>query len=257
VSRRVRARLIVAFLAAAAAALVVAGAVLQSRGGETRGPSAVERLREAVAALPRSGKARVRLGEALFAAGDRKAAAAAWREAERVDPDSPAALEAEGLLHPEMAPGRPPFVADVAVPSALVGKSMRVALPVLERQANAGGVRQWLLYGSFLQRAGRPLSARKAFDRALALAPENVEAETAADVARFEKDDPSLAFSRLGPLARAHPRASVVRYHLGVMLLWLRALREARRQLMLARAVHPRSFYGREAGRVLAKLQGI
>jgi predicted TIM-barrel fold metal-dependent hydrolase len=156
-----------------------------------------------------------------------------------------------------MAPGRPPFVADIRVPRSLAGKRLSAALPVLKRRAARGGARDWLLYGSFLQRAGRPVSARRAFGRALALAPRSIAAKTAAAVGDFTKDDPSVAFSRLGPLARAHPRAQVVRYHLGVMLLWLREVGAARRELGLAEAVSPQTFYGREAARLLRRLQGI
>lgn len=156
-----------------------------------------------------------------------------------------------------MAPGRPPFVADIAVPRPLVGKRVSAALPELRTRAESGTARDWILYGTFLQRAGRPVSARRAFDRALALAPKSVEARTAAAVGHFDKDDPSRAFSELGPLTRSHPRAQVVRYHLGIMLLWLRQVPEAQRQLRLAKAVAPRSFYGREAARVLKKLLEI
>jgi hypothetical protein len=76
----------------------------------------------------------------------------------------------------------------------------------------------------------------------------------AAAVSRFDKDDPSRAFSRLGPLASANPDASVVRYHLGVMLLWLPSLEDVREQLERARSIDPNGFYGRQAGRILDRL---
>jgi hypothetical protein len=77
----------------------------------------------------------------------------------------------------------------------------------------------------------------------------------AAAVARFDKDAPEQAFSRLGPLARYHPRAGVVRFHLGLLLLWIRAVDEARRQLELA--VETKGFYAREARELLARVTEI
>jgi predicted Zn-dependent protease len=105
-----------------------------------------------------------------------------------------------------------------------------------------------------LQRLGRPLSAQAAFDRAVELDPSDLAAQTAAAVVRFDKDDPSQAFSRLGPLASANPRSAVVRFHLGLMLLWLQQVDEARRQLGTARENSPSSIWGMEAGRLLARL---
>ena len=47
------------------------------------------------------------------------------------------------------------------------------------------------------------------------------DAQVAAAVVRFDKTRPVLAFSRLGPLTRRFPHASTVRFHLGLLLLWL------------------------------------
>ena len=111
-----------------------------------------------------------------------------------------------------------------------------------------------MLYGSVLEQAGRRISAQRAYDRAVELDPDSLDARVAAAVGRFDKDDPSQAFGRLGPLASANPRAPVVRYHLGLMLLWLPNLEEAREQLERARAADPTGFYGRQAARVLQQL---
>ncbi|HEX2045689.1 MAG TPA: hypothetical protein VHF23_08695, partial [Gaiellaceae bacterium] len=127
-------------------------------------------------------------------------------------------------------------------------------LAVLERRARAGGADDWLLLGAAYQRAGRPLSAREAFVRAEELAPEDLGARVAAAVGRFDKDDPSLAFSRLGPLARDHPRAGIVRYHLGLCLSWLGSVEEAQEQLRLADGG---GFYGTEARRLLSRLEAV
>ena len=213
----------------------------------------VERLSRLVDENPESGVARLHLGLALLASGDAEAAASQWRETTRRDPDSPAALRAEDLLHPEMAPGRPPFVAPFPELPALQGLPPDRQLLELERRAEAGGAADWLLLGSAYQRAGRPVSASHAFVRAAELEPENLAARVAAAVGRFDKDDPSETFSRLGPLARDYPRAGVVRYHLGLGLSWLGSLEEAKRQLRQARS----GFYGREAERLLSRLEAI
>ena len=213
----------------------------------------VESLSRLVAEHPQSGVARLHLGLALLASGEEEAAAREWREAERRDPDSPAALRAEDLLHPQMAPGRPPFVAPFPELPELEGLPPERQLAELERRAEAGAVTDWLLLGAAYQRAGRPVSASEAFRRAAELEPESVEARVAAAVGRFDKDDPSQTFSRLGPLARDHSRAGVVRYHLGLCLSWLGSVEEAKRQLRQARG----GFYGREAERLLSRLEAV
>ena len=187
----------------------------------------IERLRDLTEEHPASGVARLHLGLAFFSAGKRDEALQEWREAERRDPDTPAAIRAEDLLHPDMAPGRPFFY------------------PASDRLAE----------GVALQRAGRPVSALRAFERALAAEPDSLEAQVAVAVARFDKDDPAQAFSRLGPLAGEHPEAEIVRYHLGLLLLWIRALDEAEEQL--SRAGQGDGSYARLARDLLARVEEI
>lgn len=217
----------------------------------------VTRLRRLVAVHPDSGVARLHLGFALLTLGEEAAAAREWREAERRDPDSPAALRAEDLLHPQLAPGRPPFVAKFRRPRGLDGLSPELQLAELRRQARRGGPGEWLLLGSAYQRVGRPLSAERAFEWAAALAPGDLAARVAEAVGRFDKDDPARTFSRLGPLAREHPDAGIVRYHLGLCLSWLGAVEEAKRQLRTALEVDKGGFYGREAKRLLDRLEAV
>ncbi len=73
-------------------------------------------------------------------------------------------------------------------------------------------------------------------------------------MARFDKDDPSAAFSRLGPLGQRYPGAAVVRFHLGLMLLWLRDVEGSRTQLEEAVRLEPSTVYGREAALLLERL---
>jgi Flp pilus assembly protein TadD len=155
-----------------------------------------------------------------------------------------------------MPPGRPFFLPTRSAPQ-LDRLSPARQLRALAARTEEGAAADWILYGTALQRAGRPVSARAAFDRALALAPASVEAEAAAAVARFDKDDPSQAFSRLGPLASSHPRSPVVRFHLGLLLLWLRNVEPARRQLRLAREAGAGTPHGEAAASLLRRLRPI
>jgi tetratricopeptide (TPR) repeat protein len=217
----------------------------------------LERLRELETSHPDSALVHLHLGLALYAEGQQNEAAAEWREAVEVEPDSQSAVRAGDVLHPDMAPGLPSFFTTLEPPPGLTGKSPQEQLDELEAAARGGGADQWILYGTALQRVGKPISARAAFDRALELAPDRLDAKVAAAVGRFEKDDPSAAFSRLGPLARDNPDSALVRFHLGVLLLWIRDVQDARAQLEKAAATMPVSLYSREAKSLLSRLEGI
>ena len=101
------------------------------------------------------------------------------------------------------------------------------------------------------------MSARGAFAEALRLAPGDVDALVADAVGRYEKNDPTAAFSRFGPLSRRFPKAATVRFHLGVLLLWQRDVEGARKQLRLAEDAQPGSRIAREAGRFLAEVAKV
>lgn len=215
---------------------------------------ALERL---AASHPRSALAQLHLGLGLFWAGRNGDAIAAWREAARVEPDSASAIRAGDLLHPNFPRGLPIFVPSFRPPAGLARLSPPRQLEVLAASARTGGVRAKLLYGVALQRLGRQLSAERQYAAAAALDPGSTDAQVAAAVGRFDKDVPALAFSRLGPLTRRFPRSPTVRFHLGLLLLWLGNLDEAKRQLSLARAEGPSSPLGREADLFLRRLASI
>lgn len=217
----------------------------------------VPQLRALAERAPTSGLVRMHLGLALYFAGNDAAATAQWREAFRADPDTPAALRAEDLLHPDMAPGRPFFYVPLALPSELEDLPLEKQLAALGRRARSGGVRANLLYGAALQRSGRPVSAEAAFARAAELDPDSLPAQIADAVGRFEKADPAAAFSRLGPLTEEHPRSGMLRFHLGLLLLWIRDVENAEIQLKRVVNAEPRGFYGREARKLLSRLEAI
>jgi tetratricopeptide (TPR) repeat protein len=206
---------------------------------------------------PRSALTQLNYGLGLYWRGETAAAKAAWRNARRREPDTPYALRAQDLLYPNFPRGLPTFVPSFPAPAALDRLSPPGQLAHLRRLARTGGVRGRLLYGVALQRLGRQVSALREFEAAAAMAPDDPEPLVAGAVARFDKGDPSRAFSRLGPLARRFPKSQSVRLHLGLCLLWLGSVAKAREELGLARDLGPRTPLGTEARRFLTQLGRI
>lgn len=186
----------------------------------------VRRLRILAEQHPRSALVRLELGVALAFSGQ-DGARAAWLAAEQVQPDSPSAVRAEDLRHPDTPPGRPPFVPSFARPKTAV-------------QAR-------LARGVQLQAALRPVSAEREFAAAARAAPDDPEALVADAVGRYSKEAPARAFSRLGPLSQRFPHAQTVRFHLGLLLIYLGQVQQARRELILARAEGPGTLLGRRS----------
>ena len=196
-------------------------------------------------------------GLGLFWRGDDAGAKAAWAAARRVQPDTLYAVRADDLLHPNFPRGLPTFVPSFPPPARLAKLSPPAQLAFLERNARARDERARLLYGVALQRLGRPGSALREFESAAALAPSDPEAQVAVAVGRFDKADPSKTFSLLGPLAKRYPTSQSVRFHLGLCLLWLGSVKQARQELRLARDLGPRTPLGTEARRFLTQLGRI
>lgn len=241
---------------AGAAALFAKHSSLEARVGQAfaRWPDAtVARLTQLAGLHPKSALVQLNLGIALFWAGE-DGAKAAWRSAAELEPDTPYAVTAGNLLYPGFARNLPVFVPSFDVPAEVGALSAPDQLKALERRAAAGDRESTLLYGVALQRLGRQRSAERVFGSLAARHPNDAEAQVAAAVARFDKAAPAKAFSRLGPLSRRFPRAATVRFHLGLLLLWSGEVKEARRQLRLARAVEPGSALAREAKRYLDEL---
>lgn len=180
--------------------------------------------------LDESGVAQLHLGIALAALGRERDAREALDRVDRIAPDTPYAVRSDDFFYPRMVPGLPFFVAS------------RALGPDLERALG-------------LQELGRPVSARRALDAAARRRPDDPETLVAAAVGSFDKDEPELAFGRLGEVLRRFPRAQTARFHLGVLLLWIADVPEARRQLERARALGPASTLGREAKRFLDRLE--
>jgi tetratricopeptide (TPR) repeat protein len=229
---------------------------LEARVGEAfaRWPDrTVDRLNQLAALHPDRAVVQLNLGVALFWSGLR-GAEDAWHRAAADEPDSPYAIAAGNLLHPEYAPGLPVFVTTEPLPAGFDELSPPEQLRTLAQGAERS-VAGKLLYGSALQRLGRQRSARRMFAAAAREAPNDVEARVADAVGRFDKARPADAFSRLGPLTRRLPGKATVRFHLGLLLLWSGETAEAKRQLRRALRVEPGSPLAGEARRYLDELR--
>ena len=98
--------------------------------------------------------------------------------------------------------------------------------------------------GARLQAQGHQHSAEKLFQRAARQAPNDAEAQVAAAVGRFDKDNLSASFSRLGPLTQRFPRSQSVRYYLGLLLAWTGQRDPALTQFRKTVALGPRTELG-------------
>jgi tetratricopeptide (TPR) repeat protein len=215
----------------------------------------LDTLKQLVASHPRSALAELHLGWAYYWSGRNADAVRAWGQAVKVEPDSSAAVSASDLIHPSFpVPGLPYIVTTLPPPPGVASLPAAQELLALQRDAARPDANAKVLYGVALWNLRRPVSAEREFRAAAALAPNDPMALTAAAVGAFSKARPVLAFSQLGPLTGRFPRAGVVRFHLGVLLLWTRELAKARKQLQLAVSLDPRSPYAAQAKRLLDAL---
>jgi tetratricopeptide (TPR) repeat protein len=216
--------------------------------------AALDRLEQLANLYPESALVQFHVGLARFWAG-RGDPVSAWRDAAEAEPDTPYAVLASNLLHPNLPRGLPAFIPSFSAPPAVIALPAGRQLAALRGRARRGGAREWILYGIGLQRVGRPVSASRAFRRAAELAPHDVEALVADAVGQFDKDSPEHAFGRLGPLTRTFPNEPTVRFHLGVLLLWTGRVQAAQRQLRIASRTKPGSPLAREAERYLETIR--
>ena len=208
----------------------------------------LDTLKRLVAAHPGSAVAELHLGLAYYWSGRDDDAVAAFRRTETLQPDTPYALSAASILHPNMPrQPLPLFVPSSPQPNVKTVEALR-------RRALGHDVVARIYYGLALQRLGRPISAERAFAAAAAIAPDDPEALAAAAVGRFSKDKPARAFAQLGPLVKRFPHAAVIRFHLGYLLVWIGERKQAAKELKLARAYAPKSVYARYATTLLAAL---
>jgi tetratricopeptide (TPR) repeat protein len=217
----------------------------------------VTRLQTLAAEHPRSSLVAFHLGVALYWSRRAQEAQTAWRAAEKLQPDSLYAVSAADFLHPRFAPGLPTFVPSFQAPLRIRVLTPSRQVAALEHAARTGDAHAKILYGVALQKLDRPRSAEAQFAAAARESPNDPEARAAAAVGLFDKANPSLAFSRLGPLVRVFPHAQTVRFHLGLLLLWIAEINRAREELRQALAEGPGTPLGREASAYLQALRQV
>jgi Flp pilus assembly protein TadD len=214
----------------------------------------VRRLQTLAAEHPKSSLVALHLGLALYWSRRDQEAVTAWRAAAKLQPDTPYAVRAGDFLHPRLGPELPVFVPSFDAPARIRALSPARQVAVLEEAARTDGADAKILYGVALQRLYHPVSAERQFAAAAREASNDPEARVAEAVGLFSKDNPSLAFSRLGPLVRVFPHAQTVRFHLGLLLLWIREVPKAREELRKARAEGPGTPLGKQASAYLSAL---
>ena len=215
----------------------------------------VRRLQTLAAEHSKSSLVALHLGFALYWSRRDQEAMTAWRAAEKLQPDSPYAVTAADFLHPRLGPpGLPIFVPSFQPPARIRALRPARQVAVLREAARTDGVDAKILYGVALQSLGHPISAEREFAAAAQESPNDPEARVAAAVGLFDKDNPAKAFSRLGPLVRVFPHAQTVRFHLGLLLLWIRELPKAREELQKALAEGPGTPLGKRASQLLEVL---
>lgn len=160
-------------------------------------------------------------GIGLLWAGYTNQAAAALEKAKKLGRDTNWEIAADNILHPQYFGGYPVF-------------SPLRANDLLER-------------GARLQSLGHQHSAERLYARAARQAPGDDEAQVAAAVGRFDKDNLTASFAHLGPLTRRFPQSQVVRFYLGLLLAWTGQRDQALVEFKKARALGPKTSLGRAA----------
>jgi len=149
----------------------------------------------------------------------------------------------EELIGPDTVNTMPPQTMDAFREHGVVADTL-----------SGAGADAKLLYGLALWNLRRPVSAEREFSAAAKLAPDDPVARTAAAVGAYSKASPVNAFGRLGPLTGVFPTSAVVRFHLGLLLLWNGEPKKAAAQLRLAVADGPQTIYAKNAKVLLASL---
>jgi tetratricopeptide (TPR) repeat protein len=170
---------------------------------------------------PKAPPVQLYLGIGLLWAGYDREAEAALTAAKKFGRDTPWEIAADNVLHPQFFTGYPVFAP--VRPNALLSSGAR------------------------LQEQGHQHSAERIYQRAARLAPGDDQAQVAAAVGRFDKDNLTASFSQLGPLTQRFPHSQVVRFYLGLLLAWTGQRDDAVTQFRRAVSLGPKTNLGRSS----------
>jgi len=200
------------------------------RAALEKGPKGAARALEALAVeKPKDPVVQFNYGTALYCAGFGNEAVQAFRKAKKAGRDTRYEVVADNLLHPQyFTRGYPLFQYTGHDPA--------------------------LIEGQVAQRNFHQETAERIWAAAAKLHPNDADAQVAAAVGRFDMDDLSASFSRLGPLVKRFPRSQTVRFNLGLLLAWTGQGRLAVKEFKLARQLGATTTLGKEANAFLIRL---
>ncbi|MDX6546585.1 MAG: hypothetical protein QOG33_135, partial [Gaiellales bacterium] len=188
------------------------------------------------------------LGLAEIWAGQRAAGVADLRRTRTLDPYGFYGTLADDTLHVnDQLRGYPLYIAPAGVP----GGSLANLRALAKNQPNRSDVWLALAYRLQLDHHREALADAR---RALELDPTGVSPRVAVAVLGYSKDDPSASFAVLGPLSQQVSDATEIRFHLGMLLYWLKQNTDAEAQWRQVERDSPDSGYGRVAAGLMQKL---
>lgn len=199
------------------------------RNALSKGPRRAARALEALAdEHPKDPVVQFNYATALYCGGFDAEALQAYRKAKRAGRDTRYEVTADVILHPQFFSegGYPPFV--------------------------YSGGDALLVQGQIAQRNYHQHTAERLWARAAKLHPNDADAQVAAAVGRFDMDNLSASFSRLGPLVKRFPKSQTVRFHLGLLLVWTGQAKQAIKELRLAHQLDPGTAMGQQAAKLVA-----
>ena len=206
------------------------------RAAFAHSPKAAAQILEPISQrAPKDPVVQFNFGTALFCAGYGVDAAQAYRQAKKAGYDTYYEMRADEILHPQY------FQPEDGL------------YPIFQPQHPNPLLIQGRAHAAPRARSTPPRSSTRG---PLACSPDNDEAQVAAAVGRFDEDDLSASFSRLGPLVKRFPHSQSVRYHLGLLLAWTGQREQAIKEFRLAQALNPTSTLGQQSAAFLNGLTG-
>lgn len=208
---------------------------------------------DALEALPQSEPVvAVNLGLVQLWAGQRAVALETLRGVREDDRYGFYGTVADNILHfPGQRPGYPLWVPPPGLPDGTV-EELRAQVAA---DPNQGAV--WLALAAKQQASDRGQAIEDA-RKAQALLPTAIPPRIAVAVLAFDKDRPEASFSTLGPLVDQAPSEALpaLRFHLGMLLWWIKQDTDALAQWRQVVQVAPDSEYGVIAERLMQQAGG-
>jgi predicted Zn-dependent protease len=184
--------------------------------------AAAQALEPLAQADPRDPVVQYNYAAALYCGGYFGEATAAFEQTKKAGADTWYRVQADNLLHPQFfQQGYPPL--------------------------SYTGHDPLLVAGQLAQRQFHQVTAERLWAKAAKQEPGSDVAQVAGAVGRFDMDDLSASFSRLGPLVKRFPKSQTVRFHLGLLLAWTGQRDQAVTEFRQAVALGAKTELGKES----------